>query len=140
MPPSYHILNLMHPHVSQQLPLTLLLVLFSNNTSMACTWHPISFFSRKMTPTETRYSTFDRENLAVYLMTIKHFRHFLEGRLFHVLTVHKPLTFALHTRSDRYSPCQARQLDYISQITSNIRHVATGYGKCSCRRPFSHQD
>ena len=86
------------------------------------TWRPISFFSRKMTPAETRYSTFDRELLAVYL-AIKHFRHFLEGRQFHVLTDHKPLTFALNTRSDRYSPRQARQLDYISQFTSNIRHV-----------------
>ena len=86
------------------------------------TWRPISFFSRKMTPAETRYSTFDRELLAVYL-SIKHFRHFLEGRPFHILTDHKPLTFALHTKSDRYSPRQARHLDYISQFTSNIRHV-----------------
>ena len=86
------------------------------------TWHPISLFSRKMTPAETRYSTFDRELLAVYL-AIKHFHHFLEGRHFHVLTDHKPLTFALNTRSDRHSPRQARQLDYISQFTSTIRHV-----------------
>ena len=86
------------------------------------TWRPISFFSRKMTPAETRYSTFDRELLAVYL-AIKHFRHFLEGRRFHVLTDHKPLTFALNTRSDRHSPRQARQLDYISQFTSTIRHI-----------------
>ena len=34
-------------------------------------WRPICFFSRKMTPAETRYSTFDRELLAVYL-AIKH--------------------------------------------------------------------
>ena len=86
------------------------------------TWTPISFFSRKLTPAETRYSTFDRELLAVYL-GIKHFRHFLEGQLFHVLTDHKPLTYALNSRSDRYSPRQARQLDYISQFTSTIRHV-----------------
>ena len=86
------------------------------------TWKPISFFSRKLTPTETRYSTFDRELLAVYL-GIKHFRHFLEGRSFHVLTDHKPLTYALNSRSDRYSPRQARQLNYISQFTSTIRHV-----------------
>ena len=85
-------------------------------------WHPISFFSRKMNPAETRYSTFDRELLAVYL-SIKHFRHFLEGRSFHVLTDHKPLTYALNSRSDRHSPRQARQLDYISQFTSSIRHV-----------------
>ena len=86
------------------------------------TWHPISFFSRKMTPAETRYSTFDRELLAVYL-SIKHFRHLLEGRQFHVLTDHKPLTYALNSRSDRHSPRQARQLDYIAQFTSTIRHV-----------------
>ena len=86
------------------------------------TWHPISFFSRKLTPAKTRYSTFDRELLAVYL-AIKHFRHFLEGRTFHVLTDHKPFTYALHSRSDRHSPRQARQLDYISQFTSTIRHV-----------------
>ena len=86
------------------------------------TWHPISFFSRKLTPAETRYSTFDRELLAVYL-AIRHFRHFLEGRTFQVLTDHKPLTYALHSRSDRHSPRQARHLDYITQFTSTIRHV-----------------
>ena len=86
------------------------------------TWAPIAFFSRKMTPAETRYSTFDRELLAVYL-AIRHFRHLLEGRPFHILTDHTPLTFALNSRSDRHSPRQARQLDYISQFTSTIRHV-----------------
>ena len=86
------------------------------------TWHPISFFSRKMKPAETRYSTFDRELLAVYL-AIKHFSHFLEGRHFQVLTDHKPLTYALNIRSDRHSPRQARHLVYISQFTSSIHHV-----------------
>ena len=80
------------------------------------TWCPISFFSRKTTSAEICYSTFDREMLAVYL-AIKHFCHYLEGCPFHIPTDHKPLTFALHTRSDRYSPCQTRQLDYISQFT-----------------------
>ena len=78
------------------------------------TWQPISF-SRKMIPAEPRYSTFDRELLAVYL-AIKHFRHFLEGRQFHVLTDHNPLTYALNSCSDRYSPRQARHLDYISRL------------------------
>ena len=85
-------------------------------------WRPISFFSRKLSPAENRYSTFDRELLAVYL-AIRHFRHHLEGRHFHVLTDHKPLTYALNSRSDRHSPRQAHQLDYISQFTSIIRHV-----------------
>ena len=85
-------------------------------------WHPIFFFSKRMTSTEKRYSTFDSDVLAVYL-AIKHFRHFLEGREFHVFTDHKPLTFALNIRSDCHSPRQAWQLDYISQFTSNIRHI-----------------
>ena len=50
-------------------------------------------------PAETHYSTFDRELLAVYL-AIKHSRHFVEGQTFHVLTDHKPLTFALSTKSE----------------------------------------
>ena len=47
----------------------------------------------------------------------------MKGREFHVLTDHKPLNFALKTRSDRHSPCQPRQLDHILQFTSNIRHI-----------------
>ena len=76
-------------------------------------WQPIAFFSKKLKPAETRYSTFDRELLAIYL-SIKHFRHFLEGRPFHVLTDHKPLVYALNIRSNRHSPRQARHLDYVA--------------------------
>ena len=57
-------------------------------------WQPLSFFSKKLTPAETRYSAFDRELLAVYA-TIRHFRHNLEGRYFFVNTDHKPLTFVM---------------------------------------------
>ena len=85
-------------------------------------WQPISFFSKRLQPSEVKYSTFSRELLAIYL-AIRHFRHFLEGRKFHVLTDHKPLTHALASSSDRYSPRETRQLDYISQFTSDIRHI-----------------
>ena len=85
-------------------------------------WQPIAFFSKKLKPAERRYSTFDRELLAIYL-SVKHFHHFLEGRSFHILTDHKPLTFALNSRPDHHSPRQARHLDYVAQFTSDIRHV-----------------
>ena len=75
-----------------------------------------------MKPSERRYSTFDRELLAVYL-SIKHFRYFLEGRIFHVITDHKPLTFAFNASPDRHSPRQCRHLDFISQFTTNLRHI-----------------
>ena len=61
-------------------------------------WQPISYFSKKLSPTETRYSTFDRELPAIYL-SIKHFRYFVEGRKFHIITDHKPLFFS---NSNRY--------------------------------------
>ena len=31
--------------------------------------------------------------------------------------------YALHTRSDKHSPRQAQHLDFVTQFTSNIRHV-----------------
>ncbi|CAH8600933.1 unnamed protein product [Schistosoma curassoni] len=85
-------------------------------------WKPIAFLSKRLAPAETRYSTFGRELLAIYL-TIKHFRHMLEGREFIVFTDHKPLTNALKARADKYSPREVRHLDYITQFTSDIRHV-----------------
>ena len=72
-------------------------------------WSPIAFFSKKLQPSETRYSAFDRELLAAYL-AIKHFRHFVEGRSFHILTDHKPLTYALQKNSDRLSPFRKAQI------------------------------
>ena len=86
-------------------------------------WCPIAYFSRQLQPAEKKYSTFDRELLAVYL-AIKHFRHFVEGHEFIVFTDHKPLTFSLSSNSDRYTPRQVRHLDYISQFTTNIQHVS----------------
>ena len=86
-------------------------------------WCPIAYFSKKLRPAETRYSTFDRELLAIYL-AIKHFQHFVEGREFFILTDHKPLTFALSIHTDKYTPRQTRHLDFISQFTADIRHVS----------------
>ena len=44
-----------------------------------------------------------------------------------MLTDHKPLTYALASHSDKYTPRQVRHLDFISQFTSDICHV-TGVG------------
>ena len=85
-------------------------------------WQPISYFSRQLSPTETRYSTYDRELLAIYL-AIKYFRYFVEGCQFYILTDHKPLTYTFSTHSDGYSPRQVRHLDFIYQFTTDIRHV-----------------
>jgi hypothetical protein len=44
--------------------------------------------------------------------------------MFHVLTDHKPLCFALHRLSDVWTARQQRHLSYIAEFTSDVRHVA----------------
>lgn len=86
-------------------------------------WEPLGFFSKKFTSAQKNYSAFDRELLAIYL-AIKYFRHMLEARDFIIYTDHKPLTFAFKQKLDKASPRQARHLDYISQFSTDIRHIA----------------
>ncbi|GFU72129.1 hypothetical protein TNCV_3859011 [Trichonephila clavipes] len=83
---------------------------------------PLAFFSRKLTSSEKSYSALDRELLAIY-SAIRHFRYMLEARDFTVFTDHKPLTYAFRQKSDMCSPRQIRQLDFISQFTTNIVHI-----------------
>ena len=82
-------------------------------------WQPLSFFSKKLTPTETRYSAFNCKLLAVYA-TI---RHNFEGRYFFVNTDHKPLTFVMSSVTERPSLRQTRQLAFIAEFTTDIRYV-----------------
>lgn len=83
---------------------------------------PLGFYSKRLTDTQKRYSTYDRELLAAY-QSVKHFQHMLEARSFVLLTDHKPLTFAFHQNQDKASPRQARHLDFIGQFTTNIQHI-----------------
>ena len=57
---------------------------------------------------------------------MRHFRHFLEVREFHVLTDHKPLTHAISAQPDRYSPWEICHQDFIDLLTSKIFHI-NGY-------------
>lgn len=81
-------------------------------------WSPLTYFSRKLIPAEIRYSTFHRDLLAVYL-AFKHFRHFIEGGPFFIVTDPKRFTLALTRQSQHHSPHQIRH-DFVSQFTSDI--------------------
>jgi len=81
-------------------------------------WQPLSFFSRSLTPAQCSYSAYDRELLVIYAV-IKHFRFMLKGKRFFVIT----LTFAFAQKLDRASPRQSRQLAFIAEFTTDIRHV-----------------
>lgn len=71
---------------------------------------------------QKNYSTYYRELLAAYLV-VEHYRHMLEGREFIIFTDHKPPTFAFKQNPDTATPRQSRQLDYLSQFSSGIRHI-----------------
>ncbi|CAK1603651.1 unnamed protein product [Parnassius mnemosyne] len=86
-------------------------------------WQPLAFFSRKLSPSQQKYSPYDRELLAIY-ESIKYFRHMLEARHFVVFTDHKPLSYAFNERKANCSPRQYRHLNYISQFTTDIRHIS----------------
>lgn len=85
-------------------------------------WQPLAFFSKKFSTAEQKYSTFDRELLAIFI-GIKKFRHFLEGREVRIYTDHKPLVTAINSKTER-SPRQTRHLEFIAQFTTDIRHVS----------------
>lgn len=86
-------------------------------------WQPLGFYSEKFNDAQKKYSTFDRELTAIY-MAIKYFRHHLEERQFKILTDHRPITGAMNKKSDNYTARQTRQLDFISQFTTDIEHVS----------------
>nr|VZH96033.1 unnamed protein product [Spirometra erinaceieuropaei] len=121
--------TLLH-HLSSDPHAQLILTTDASNSAVGAVLHqqgnnqsrPLAFFSQKLQPAKTRYSTFFRELLTICL-AIRHFRHLLEGRDFSVHTDHKPLTYALKAKPDGYSPRKVRHLDYISQFTADIRYV-----------------
>lgn len=89
------------------------------------TWRPLGYFSRKFSDVQkgNKWSAYSRELLAIK-ESIKFFRHQLEFRSFCVFTDHKPLTTAFTNPSPDALPKTVRDLQYISQFTTDIRHVA----------------
>ncbi len=117
---------LMHPNPEAEI----VLCTDASNTAIGAALHQIQngqlqqlvFFSRKLKPAETKYSTYDRELLAIY-ESDRHFRTQIEGRTFAVYTDHKPLTYAFVKQSEKLMPRQLRHFDTIGQFTTDIRYV-----------------
>ncbi len=81
-------------------------------------WRPLAFFSRQLRKPALKYSTFNREFLALYL-AVRHFLYFLEGRSFTAFTDHKPLTQAMSMVSEPWSARQQRHLSTLSSFTTD---------------------
>lgn len=73
----------------------------------------IGYFSKKLKPAEVKYSTTDREALAIVL-ACRNFSHFLWGSHFIVRTDHQPLTsvFKRKTKSPRMNRWIVEMRDY----------------------------
>ncbi|GFT68530.1 transposon Ty3-G Gag-Pol polyprotein [Nephila pilipes] len=83
-------------------------------------WKPIVFYSKKLNDTQRRDSTYDKELLRIYL-SVKHFKHLLEGNDFTIYTDYKPLTFAF--RQKKKTKKIPLELQYISKFSTNIQHI-----------------
>jgi len=84
---------------------------------------PLCFFSRKLSEVEQRYSTFDRELLAIY-SSLKKWKDFVAGTQLTIFTDHKPLIGAIKSGKARLSDRQQRQLSFINEMTVDVIHIA----------------
>ena len=89
-------------------------------------WTPISFFSRKLHTAETKYSTLDKELLAMYL-AVKKFRYFIEGRQVTLFTDHRPLT-----RFNKIATQGAPQMA-VDKEANSLSRVYSYYSKFNLR-------
>ena len=101
------------------------LELFTDASNVACgcvlmqSQRPVEFFSKKFQPCEQRYSTFDREALAI-VTCVWNFRFVLKGRAFVIHTDHKPVIHWVRTTAE--TERHARWLTNLQEFNFEIRY------------------
>lgn len=83
---------------------------------------PLGFFSKKLTPTQTQWSTYDRQLFAIYT-AVEHFEYLGEGREVVLVTDYKPLLAMFVKKRRMRLERQARQIEYISQFAVHVSGV-----------------
>ena len=81
---------------------------------------PIAYFSRALTDTEQKYSTFDKELLAIFA-TIKHFSYMIDGSPILISTDHKPILH-LHNMKEP-SQRQWRYINYLAEFNIAFTYI-----------------
>ena len=85
-------------------------------------WHPVAFFSKKMTPAECNYEIYDKELLAI-IRAFEEWRPELagyEGEPTKVLTDHKNLEYFMDTK--QLNARQARWAEFLSQYNFQVQY------------------
>ena len=84
-------------------------------------WHPVSYFSKHMSKTESNYSASEREMLAIVLAT-ERFKQYVYGRQVEILSDHQPLKYLL--TADVPEPRLARLLNRLRVFDYKISYRA----------------
>ena len=85
-------------------------------------WHPVAYYSRKMTPAELNYDIYNKELLGI-VAALKEWRAFLYGttKPFKVITDHKNLTGFLTTKE--LNRRQVRWVEELAKYYFEIEHT-----------------
>ncbi|CAK8676854.1 unnamed protein product [Clavelina lepadiformis] len=86
------------------------------------TERPLAFFSKNFNQCQSKYSTIEREALAAS-MAVRHFRYYLEGRNFVLLTDHKPLVAMVKRDLSSVSPRLYRYLSFVLEFTADFQYI-----------------
>lgn len=81
---------------------------------------PVAYFSRTMNPAELNYHPQEKELLAI-VESLRHWRAYLHGRTFTVLTDHESLKY-LQTQ-DHLSPRQVRWIEHLIEFDFHIKYI-----------------
>jgi len=82
-------------------------------------WRPVDFYSRKLIQAEYNYDTHDQELLAI-VQSVKHWRHYLSGIHFEILTDHMNLKWFMETKVLNHR--QVRSYLVLSQYDFVLNH------------------
>lgn len=82
----------------------------------------LEMFSQKLSSTQRRYSTFDRELLGAYLAVL-HFRHLVEGQHLTLCTDHRPLVGAFYIHRPAKLDRQQRHLSVLVEYVSEMKYI-----------------
>ncbi len=118
---SSHTRGLKHPRASWSMPLRLPLEPFCNSALMESCVR--SHFSPRSSSPAKHATVRLTESCLPSIGPSSIFITSWKGQQFCVFTDHKPLTHALWSKSDCYTPRRLRHMEYISQFTTDIRHV-----------------
>ena len=100
---------------------------------------PIAFWSRKLTPAETRYATIERECLAI-IEGVKKFHSYLYGSTFDIETDHQPLSYLRTYSATNKNGRLTRWSLFLQDYSFNITYIKGGNNILADKLSRMHPD